>query len=701
MNSTPRIAIIGGGPGGLTLARILQAGGIDAVVYERDPADPVRDQGATLDLHPEYGLHALREAGLENEFWARARPRGLDMKILGKDATVQPQDVTPEDDTGRPEIDRRALREILLDALAPDSVRWSHGLTAATALAGGRHELHFDGGAVETCDLLIGADGIWSRVRPTLTEAEPEYSGISCIEIGVPEAHRTRPALAALVGRGSMFALQDEKGLIAQRDGDGRLRIHIAFRVPEDWLATNGIPYDQPERARAAILEHFADWAPQLTDLVRHCDDTIVPHPLYGLPVDTSWPVTPGRTLLGDAAHGMVSLCWGVNLAMRDAADLARAVIGAGDDLTAAIAGYERTMRERAASMVKELEGHLDQGTEPHRVRNIGDYFRRMAVHGQQGSGPAPSTDRGLPPVVADRPTKIDLNLLVPLSALLTERSVTRAAERAFVSQPAMSTALAKLRRHFNDPLLVRAGRTMALTPLAESLVDPVKELLGGMYGVLDRTEEFDPATSTRTFNLVADDYVTIVMLRPLLSELSEAAPDVRVSVTGVHTGMFDRLRRGQSDLLIWPPNVLADELTSFSRGDLPPDELVAVVDGDHPDVGPSLSLEELADLPGIGIGSQAVPWSGFTFGEGGVSGRTVAMSDTFVGAACLVSGTRMVAVIPRRLFERLGHAMGLRAVPLEPPGELTEAMYWHPRNTADPAHRWLRERIQEMASRR
>ncbi|MFD0441679.1 LysR family transcriptional regulator [Streptomyces indonesiensis] len=186
------------------------------------------------------------------------------------------------------------------------------------------------------------------------------------------------------------------------------------------------------------------------------------------------------------------------------------------------------------------------------------------------GGAPVSSAERSLPPVVADRPARIDLNLLVPLSALLSERSVTRAAERVSVSQPAMSTALAKLRRHYNDPLLVRAGQAMVLTPLAESLVDPVKELLGGMYGVLDRTEEFDPATSTRTFNLVADDYVAIVMLRPLLSKLSEVAPDVRVSVTGVHTGMFDRLRRGQSDLLIWPPNVLASELTSFSRGDLP-----------------------------------------------------------------------------------------------------------------------------------
>ncbi|GAA0904217.1 MULTISPECIES: FAD-dependent monooxygenase [Streptomyces violaceusniger group] len=700
MNTTPRIAIVGGGPGGLTLARILQANGIDAVVYERESADAAHGQGGALYLHPEYGLHALREAGLENDFWAQARPRGLDMKILGKDATVRPQDVTPEGDTGRPEIDRHALRAMLLDGLAPGSVRWGHSLATVTALGGGRHELHFEGGAVESCDLLVGADGIWSRVRPTLTEAEPVYAGISCIEIGVPEAHRTQPALAAVVGSGNMFALQEDKGMMAQRAADGRLRIHIAFRVPEDWLTTNGIPCDRPERARAAILEHFTDWAPQLTDLVRHCDDTMVPRRLYGLPTGTSWPTTPGRTLLGDAAHGMVSFCWGVNLAMRDAADLARAVIGAGDDLTAAIAGYEKTMRERAAAMAKELEEIPDEGTDPHGVRNLGDFFRRMAAHGRRGSRPVSSAERSLPPVVADRPARIDLNLLVPLSALLSERSVTRAAERVSVSQPAMSTALAKLRRHYNDPLLVRAGQAMVLTPLAESLVDPVKELLGGMYGVLDRTEEFDPATSTRTFNLVADDYVAIVMLRPLLSKLSEVAPDVRVSVTGVHTGMFDRLRRGQSDLLIWPPNVLAGELTSFSRGDLPPDELVAVVDGDHPDVGPSMSREELAELPGIGIGSQATPMSEFTFGEGGLSGRTVAMSDTFVGAACLVSGTRMVAVIPRRLFERLGHAMGLRAVPLEPVGELTEAMYWDPRHTADPAHRWLRERIQEMAAR-
>ncbi|MER8158251.1 FAD-dependent monooxygenase [Streptomyces sp. NPDC094472] len=702
MNTTPRIAIIGAGPGGLTLACVLQANGIDAVVYERDAADAAGCQGGTLELHPESGQHALREAGLENEFWARARPTGLDMKILGKDATVQPQDVTPEDDTGWPEMDRSALREILLDALAPGSIRWGHGFDHATALESGRHELHFDGGAVESCDLLIGADGTWSRVRPMLTEVEPAYSGISLIELGVPQAHRTQPALATLVGRGSMFALQDDKGLIARRGGDGRLRISIAFRVPENWLTTNGIPYDRPERARAAILEHFTDWAPQLTDLVRHCDDTIVPRSVYSLPIGTSWPTTPGVTLLGDAAHGMLSSCWGANLAMRDAADLARAVIGAGDDLTAAIAAYEKTMRERAASMARELKGSLDGGADPHGVRKIGDFFGRMTAPGQRKSRSASSTEGEQQPVATARPTKIDLNLLVPLNALLAERSVTRAAERVFVSQPAMSTALAKLRRHFNDPLLVRAGRAMVLTPLAESLVDPVKELMGGMYEVLDRTDRFDPVTSARTFNLVADDYVTAVMLRPLLSELSElseVAPGVRISVTGVHPGMFDRLRRGETDLLIWPPNVLTDELTSFSRADLPPDELVAVVDGGHPDVGPTLSLEELGALPHVRIGSQSMPLSGLTLGDCGVTDRTVAVSDTFAGAASMVSGTRMVAVIPRRLFERLGNPMSLRAVSLEPAGELTEAMYWHPRNTADPAHRWLRERIQKMAS--
>lgn len=709
MNTTPRIAIIGAGPGGLTLACVLQANGIDTVVYEREAADAAACQGGSLELHPECGQHALREAGLENEFWARARPTGLDMKILGKDATVQPQDVTPEDDMGWPEMDRSALREILLDPLAPDSVRWSHGLDHAIALESGGHELHFEGGAVETCDLLIGADGTWSRVRPMLTEVTPVYSGISFIELGVPEAHRTQPALATLVGRGSMFALQDDKGLIARRGGDGRLRISIAFRVPENWLTTNGIPYDRPEQARAAILEHFTDWAPQLTDLVRHCDDTIVPRPVYSLPIGTNWPTTPGVTLLGDAAHGMLSSCWGANLAMRDAADLARAVIGAGDDLTGAIAAYEKTMRERAASMARELDGSLAGGTDPHGVRKIGDFFGRMTP-GQRKSGSAsstdggqpPVTDGGQPPVAAARPTKVDLNLLVPLNALLSERSVTRAAERVSVSQPAMSTALAKLRRHFNDPLLVRAGRAMVLSPLAESLVDPVKELLGGMYEVLDRTDQFDPVTSARTFNLVADDYVTAVMLRPLLSELSELSevvPGVRISVTGVHSGMFDRLRRGETDLLIWPPNVLSDELTSFSRSDLPPDELVAVVDRGHPDVGRILSLEELGALPHVRIGSQSMPLSGLTFGDCGVSDRTVAVSDTFAGAASMVSGTRMVAVIPRRLFERLGNPMSLRAVPLEPAGELTEAMYWDPRNTADPAHRWLRECIQEMAS--
>jgi len=386
-NSGLRIAIIGGGLGGLTLARVLQLHGVDPVIYEREASRDARGQGGSLDLHPESGQRAMREAGLETEFWGNARPEATDTKILGKDGTVYRAEVDQAGGTDRPEIDRGVLRDLLLDSVDPASIRWGHNLTRAVPIGAGGHELHFDSGEVHTCDLLVGADGAWSRIRPLLTDAEPSYTGVSFIEVGIPDADRTQPEVARRVGRGSLYALEDNKGLLAQRNGDGRIRTYVAFRVPEDWLTTSGIPYDEPAQARAAILTHFADWAPELTDLVRYCDDTILPRPITMLPIGLRWSPKPGVTLLGDAAHLMSPFAGeGANLAMLDATELALAIAdaGAGVDLASAIQAYEAELFERARTLAEESAANLDLCIAPDGARKMNDLLDSYAAVGAE-----------------------------------------------------------------------------------------------------------------------------------------------------------------------------------------------------------------------------------------------------------------------------------------------------------------------------
>ncbi|GAA2807824.1 LysR family transcriptional regulator [Crossiella cryophila] len=296
--------------------------------------------------------------------------------------------------------------------------------------------------------------------------------------------------------------------------------------------------------------------------------------------------------------------------------------------------------------------------------------------------------------------SNVDLNLLIPLNALLVEQNVTRAAERVQVGQPAMSASLARLRRIFDDPLLVKDGRAMVLTPLAESLVQPVAELLAGIGVVLGSAGKFDPENSTRVFAISASDYISTVLLRPLIGELIKEAPRVRIAIGGLHAGFVDQLRRGRCDMLIWPPSIAGDE-DGFPRVDLFTDTFVAVVDKDNHEVGDELSAEQLGELPYVMICGPRTALADTKLNESGVHRNVVATVETFVSAMHLLPGTRMVTIVQRRLADFLGPGLGLRTVTLRAPmPELSEAMYWHPRSTADPAHRWLRERVREAANR-
>ncbi|MFJ8058679.1 FAD-dependent oxidoreductase [Streptomyces sp. NPDC096142] len=340
------VAIIGGGLGGLTLARVLHVNGIESAVLERDDSPAARTQGGMLDIHDDTGQEALRAAQLHDEFRKLIHPGGQAMRILDQHGTVRLEEADDEDG-GRPEVDRGDLRDLLLDGLPENTVRWGARVTDVRALGEGRHEVTLSDGSVFTTDLLIGADGAWSAVRPLLSDARPSYTGISFAELDLLEADARHPASAEVVGGGMLFALGAGKGFLAHRETDGSLHVYVALTVPEDEF--DGVDFTDAEAAKAYVLKHFEGWDESLRALVTDADGTLVPRRIHALPVGHRWERVPGVTLLGDAAHVMSPFAGeGANLAMIDAADLGRALAAHPDDTEAALAAYEATLFPRA-----------------------------------------------------------------------------------------------------------------------------------------------------------------------------------------------------------------------------------------------------------------------------------------------------------------------------------------------------------------
>ncbi len=379
-----QIAIVGGGPGGLTLARLLQLHGAAVHVYERDLNRHARVQGATLDLHHESGLAALRQAGLLDGFQAAYSPDAAKLLVTDPRATIVLDDhaegaqtATFGDEHFRPEIDRGPLRELLLNSLRLDTVVWNSHLLAVTPHGPG-WQLAFANGTTATADIVIGADGANSKIRPLVTPIRPFYTGIMVLEGAVHDVARNAPRINQLLQGGKIFTLGDEKSLIISAKGDGSLAFYFGFKAAETWAHDSSLDFQNAAQLQAWFKQEFAGWASLWEELFASDSAPCVPRPQYCMPLTQTWATQPNITLLGDAAHLMPPYAGeGVNMAMLDALELSNCLTSDQFlNLQAAIAHYEQHMRQRTSGVAQETLEQTAALHSPHGLAHLVSLFR-------------------------------------------------------------------------------------------------------------------------------------------------------------------------------------------------------------------------------------------------------------------------------------------------------------------------------------
>lgn len=294
----------------------------------------------------------------------------------------------------------------------------------------------------------------------------------------------------------------------------------------------------------------------------------------------------------------------------------------------------------------------------------------------------------------------VDLNLLLALDALLDERNVTRAAERLSVGQSAMSSSLGRLRKHFGDRLLVQDGKSLVPTPVAESLAPLVREAVRSAEAVFGKSSDFNPATDRRSFKIVASDYSTLILLRPLIVELAEAAPLQTINVEMMYGDYVEQIRGGDADMGVLPVELMDPGLRLAHRH-LFTDRYVLVADANNDAVGDVVTREQFATMPYIAFDAGQHPSIADAQLDALQVERRVEMSAQSLSVIpLLVAGTQMVALAHERLARHIAAYVPLKIV--DPPVQLrtlNETLYWSHRQTDDPAKRWLRDRLGEQAA--
>lgn len=348
------IAIIGGGPGGLMLGLLLQHQGLLFTIYERGHKNIHKDRGGSLDIHDDSGQLALKQAGIFEVFRKYVRFDGEDTRIVRKDGKIL-YDEDAEDEGSRPEIDRGKLCDIIVEQINPQHIKYGYKYENMKQLDNSQAELTFENGVKVITDLVIGADGAFSKIRPHLTDAMPEYTGISMIEMNSDE--NEHPDLLKFNKNGKVMALGGYQAILGQRNGDGRIMAYISFKMMYDTLDEyRNLSLDE---LKERLMHEFNDWGADLKKYIAYSYEDVKFRRIYKLPIGLTWETQKNMTLIGDAAHLMSPFAGeGVNMALHDAYLLAKA-FHMYDDLTEILNSYEQQMFEIAKVHAQESQDNL------------------------------------------------------------------------------------------------------------------------------------------------------------------------------------------------------------------------------------------------------------------------------------------------------------------------------------------------------